>query len=348
VPDVTTAVQRSIHSRFVVAIDAGGTHTRVGCFGLDGSLLGSATGTGGGPNHNDDAAAQVSAAVGRAIAVANLDPADAAAVAAGVAGFGFGERADLAGSFLDLAGLSCPTMMVNDAVIAHRGALLGLPGVIIVAGTGSMILGITASGEQIPSGLLGHYAGGARHLVFDAMHRVLLDTAADDDADLIRLILEHWQVADVSDLRRRMVDLNEVDRNEVKRRYGALAPVVMSAADTSPLAAAAVAALAGRTADGVRLLAPLIGTDPVEVALAGSLATAPAFVRRLESQLCQDATKTRIVPPALDPLQGAAVIAYELAAVPVDDGMIARLRNPSGLAVEIESAGSPEVADLVV
>jgi glucosamine kinase len=40
----------------VIAVDAGGSNTRVGCFSLDGDLLAQRTGTGGSLTHNDDAA----------------------------------------------------------------------------------------------------------------------------------------------------------------------------------------------------------------------------------------------------------------------------------------------------
>lgn len=315
---------------FIVAVDAGGIHTRVGCFGTDGALLGSASGSGGGPNHNDDASQQVSATVLRCIANTGLDPAAAIAVAAGVAGFGFGERTDLLDSFLDLPDLRCPKLMVNDAVIAHRGALLGRPGVIVVAGTGSMILGITETGEQIPSGRLEHYAGGARHLVFDALHRLLLGDAVAEDAELVGAILGYWRVATTEELRQRMVEQSAGDRNEAKRKYGALAPMITGAADGSPLAAATVSALARRTAEGVRLLAPLVGTDPVMVALAGSVAEAPGFVTRFETAVRQENPVVTLVPAALDPLRGAALMAYELGAVTVDESLVGRLAAGAG------------------
>ncbi|WP_195908927.1 BadF/BadG/BcrA/BcrD ATPase family protein [Microlunatus sp. Gsoil 973] len=318
---------------FVVAIDGGGTHTRVGCFGVDGTLLGAAFGGGGSPNHNHDAKEQVATTISGAISDGGLDPAAALAVGAGVAGFGFGARPQDAEAFLDLPGADCPKVLVNDAVIAHRGALLGRPGVIVVAGTGSMILGITKSGEQIPSGSLEHYAGGARHLVFDAIRRILLGQSEVHDGELLRAVLQHWQVTSIGELRRAIVDQAEIDRNEVKRKYGALAPVITDAVGSSPLAAASVGWLATRTADGVRLLGPLIGTDPVPVALIGSLATATGFADRFQGEIDSGVERETgrhdpmitVVPAALDPLRGAALMAYELAGLTVDDALIDRL-----------------------
>ena len=332
-PDVTGATDAD---PYVIAIDAGGTHTRVGCFGADGRLVGAASGDGGSPNHNANGGQRITDAVRRAIADGGLDPAAAICVGAVVAGFGFGAREDQATSFLDLPELGCPRFLVNDAVIAHRGALLGRPGVIVVAGTGSMILGITDTGEQIPSGRLEHYAGAARHLVFDALQRILLGQATDHDAGLVTAVFEHWQVATIAELRHRMVEAAEADRNEVKRTYGALAPVITGAVDNSPLAAAAVSALAKRTAEGVRLLAPLIGTDPVPVALTGSVATASGFAAHFATAVRQKSPAIELVPAALDPLRGAALMAYEHIGRSIENALasvnLATFRDYSGAA----------------
>jgi glucosamine kinase len=42
--------------------------------------------------------------------------------------------------------LTCPVWHVNDAVSAHSGALMGRSGIIVIAGTGSIIVGITEDG----------------------------------------------------------------------------------------------------------------------------------------------------------------------------------------------------------
>ena len=113
----------------------------------------------------------------------DLEPADAVGMAAGMAAIhrvgsdrGSGVN-DWAERYLSLPSLTCPRTIVNDAVTAHRGALLGRPGVIVVAGTGSMILAITEDGRQVESGQLQHYAGGARHLVLGTLQLILTDDA---------------------------------------------------------------------------------------------------------------------------------------------------------------------------
>lgn len=319
------------HASFIIAIDAGGTYTRVACFGLDGSLLSRSIGRGGSPTHNHDAAANVAAAMADALAGGDLQPGSARALVVGSAGVsrvgsnqgtGSNEWVD---TFYRLPTLDCPRMVVNDAVTAHRGAFAGEPGVVVVAGTGSMILAITEDDTEIESGQFEHYAGGARHLVFDVMQRIFTDEATPKDGDLLAIVLSHWGARDIPDLRRVVLRLGSVAREHVKRLYGGLAPEITAAADTSPLADAALRSLTDRTVRGVRLLSPFIATTPVAVALTGALASDPAFAIRLEDSLADAAH--RIVPAALDGIGGAAILAYGLAGIPVDDALVDRIKN---------------------
>jgi len=59
---------------FVIAVDAGGTFTRVACFGLDGSLLSANKGRGGSPTHNDDAAQNIRNSLTEAFDSGGLNP----------------------------------------------------------------------------------------------------------------------------------------------------------------------------------------------------------------------------------------------------------------------------------
>ncbi|PRY12589.1 BadF/BadG/BcrA/BcrD ATPase family protein [Kineococcus rhizosphaerae] len=311
---------------FVLAVDSGGTGTRVGCFALDGRLLASATGPGGAHQHDDTAAANLTGTV--AAALDGLDPAGARAFAAGVSGIARagsnqgGLTADEARAFYPLPDLACPTVFVNDAVVAHRGALAGRAGVVVVAGTGSMVLAIDVDGREVESGQFQHYAGGARHVVFDAVHRLLTGPADPADAGLRARVEDHFGGPD---LRTRLLALAESGYNDVKRRYGDLAPAVTALAGSSPVADRALRSLADATATGVLLLAPLTGVDPVPVGCVGSLAEDPAFRVRLGDALA--GSRAELVPTQLGALGGAAFTALQLAGVRVDPAVLDRLRT---------------------
>lgn len=317
---------------FVIAVDSGGTHTRVGCFGLDGTLLSAISGRGGSPRHNKDAADNVADAVDACLQSGSLDPAGAVGLAAGIAEIQTGRSLDdetnaWAAAYFSALPRSCPRVLVNDAVTAHHGALLGRSGVIVVAGTGSMILARTRDGSHVESGWFEHYAGAARHLVFDAMQLILLGADQPADGELVAQALAYWGAADVPELREVILRLQGVERTEVMRRYGRLASTITALADSSPLADRVLRELARKTARGIHVLAPMIGDAPVPVALAGAVATHPEFQTRLADALADEtgAVPTTIVPPALDPLRGAALLAYDAAAIPWTDAVLARL-----------------------
>ncbi|MHA7984809.1 BadF/BadG/BcrA/BcrD ATPase family protein [Rathayibacter sp. CAU 1779] len=326
---------------FVIAADVGGTYSRVACFGLDGTLLGSATGKGGSPFHNTDAAANVADATERALGAGGLDAAGAIGLVAGLANIsrpgsnqGDGNN-DWAEEFFAIPSLSCDRIIVNDAVVAHRGALLGRPGVMVVAGTGSMILAIDEDGTEVESGQFQHYAGAARHLVFETMQLILVGAAGPDDDALVDAVLKYWDAADVPELRRALLDLGATDPIEVRHRYGRLAPTVTAAAETSPLADRALRDLTDKTARGIRLLLPFVGDEETQVAVTGSLAMTPAFTSRLDAALHEEpAACATLVPTALDALRGAALMAYQRVGVPVGPGVVGRLRE-SQVDVEI-------------
>ena len=321
-------------TRFVIAVDSGGTSTRVACYDLHGALLSRADGPGGAAHHDDDAATNLAKTITTALHQGRLHPQDALALAVGVAGIARpgsnqgGGSAQWAASFYPLPLLHCPKVFVNDAVTAHRGALLGQPGIVVVAGTGSMVLAIDEDGTEVESGQFEHYAGGARHLVFELVHQLLLGRATPADDPLLARVLAHWGVSDLSALRGALLAHAQVHPNEVKRRYGQLAPTVTALADTSPLADRALRTLTDATATGVLLLAPLAGPAPVPVALTGSLACDPAFATRLQHSLqVPGAPRTRLVPATLGPLGGAALLAYQHAGTTPTDDVVERLRT---------------------
>lgn len=312
--------------RFVVGIDSGGSHTRVVCAGLDGEVLGVGRGAGGSPTHNADAKHHVQSTLRATIGRAGLRAGDAVGLVAGMAGLDSESERHWAEAHVDIDGLDCPRELVNDAVVAHAGAFTGRPGVIVIAGTGSMILGINETAEQIRNDRYHHYAGGARHLAFDAMARILIDDDTEQDAELLRNVCEFWGVADKPGLREKARELESADHNEVKHRYGRMARLVTASAPGSPLAFAACRRLAEATAVGVRLLAAHFKSDVVPVALHGGLATAPAFHQATRTALTTAVRpRVEVVEPALSPLAGAALLALQQAGVVTGPAVTERL-----------------------
>ena len=191
-----------------------------------------------------------------------------------------------------------------------------------------MILGITESGEVVRNDRYHHYAGGARHLSFDAMARILIGNGGATNEDFVVSVLDYWRAANLYELRQRIRDLETQDSNDIKRFYGAMAPLVTSAAERSDLASAACDWLADVTSVGVRLLGEHFDRTPVLVARAGALAMCPAISRRLTAWLEKpDSARYKLVDARLDPVGGAALLALRHAAVEADEAAIGSIRT---------------------
>jgi glucosamine kinase len=294
---------------YVIAVDAGGSYTRAACVGLEGSLLARVTGDGSHASHRVKAAGFVRDAVVRAVSAAHLDPGDAVHLVAGLAGLD-SEDTGWTDEFTEVAGLTCPREHLNDAVVAHVGAFAGGPGVVVVGGTGSLLLAMNETGDQFRDWDYHHYVGGSRHLAFDLMQRLLVGDDSVEDENLVRAVLSAWAIADREELRIRVVARHDRDPQEVEKDFGRLAPLITAAADSSPLADGACRRLAAKAALGVRLLAAHVETRPVPVTLIGSMVTSPAMATRVADALAdQWGDNCRMVSPALSPLGGAALLA---------------------------------------
>ncbi|MCR4401259.1 MAG: ATPase [Firmicutes bacterium] len=190
----------------IIGIDAGGTKTDCLVGTVHGEVL--ARAWAGPANFQVSGPAgvkqEVLAAIGRA---RNLLPAgdEAFDIAfLGIAGVGRpGDLQEVAG-VLDGAGLAGRTVVDNDAVIALAGGTLGQPGVVVIAGTGSIAFGMNSRGERARSGGWG-YLLGDEGSAYDIGRQALASVvrASDGRGDptaLFEAVLQHLKVASPEDL----------------------------------------------------------------------------------------------------------------------------------------------------
>src|SRR5947209_5935704 len=149
----------------VVGIDGGGTHTRVMVMDFFGNVL-SYVEKGSASLHKDLHAKQnVHQALTEALTVAQRDLHQVRGVAAGIAGYDSESDLDWVETLTDMEGLSCPRWHVNDAVVAHYGALMARPGIVAISGTGSIILARTEDGHYLRNYDFRHYAASAARFI---------------------------------------------------------------------------------------------------------------------------------------------------------------------------------------
>jgi len=301
---------------YYLGIDGGGTKTRC--------LLGDetrplATVTTGGSNiirlGETQAREALHAVVHQACSAARISPDQIHAISIGVAGASIPEVAAKVRSILsELTPQISPAgiEVVGDNVIALEAAFGAGPGVIAIAGTGSLAYGRNAAGRTARAGGWGfaisdegsgHWIG--RHAISIILH------ARDEGLEtaLAGMVLQAWKLATIDDL---VQQANSTPPPDFPRLF----PIVLRAAEDGDaiareLLADAGAKLAGLATAVVRRLAPdpsmkRAPTDMLPVAMTGSVFRQSPDVRQVFYNTLQTTFPGIDVRQELaDPVEGA-------------------------------------------
>ncbi|HEY3366852.1 MAG TPA: BadF/BadG/BcrA/BcrD ATPase family protein [Symbiobacteriaceae bacterium] len=302
----------------VVGIDGGGTRTRCLVADPSGTILGE--GQAGPANYQvvgqQEAAANLRAAVQMALAAAGLTQSGVVAACAGLAGVSRPEDRpwmEAALSFLAPA----PTQVVADARIALEGALGGAPGVVVISGTGSIALGMNAAGELVRAGgwgwLLGDEGSG-----YDIGRRALNAALAALDGTglptrLGERIMDAWQLERLNQVVNRVYQ----DLPRARVDIAGLVPLVMAAAAEGDAVATAILVKAGRdlghTATVVLERLALPSGLPRLVAVTGGVVTGSAVVRgAMSAAVFEWLPEARVTDCLRSPAEGAVAMAAAL------------------------------------
>jgi len=213
----------------VLGIDAGGTKTVCLLADAEGRIAGEGIGPGGnlltfGEEHLERALRQ---AIDGALHGHDLP---IAAVCLGLAGVDRAEDERIVRNIVARIGYQSHVVIVNDALIALWAGTDEPAGIVIVAGTGSIVYGRNARNVAARAGGWGHIIGdeGSGYWIGREVLRAVV-RAADGRGPRTRLtgaVLEHFGLADLTGLPRIVYDL-ELPRANV----AALGPVVQAAHD---------------------------------------------------------------------------------------------------------------------
>jgi glucosamine kinase len=321
----------------VIGIDGGGTHTRALCADLTGHVLAYAETGGAHPGLNVSAETHVRTAISQVLAQAGREPAQVVALVAGFAGLSVlspTERLNpdqsWAEQFTALPGLRCSRYHVNDAVVAHAGAFCTEPGVIAIAGTGSMTLGVTETGRLVHSHDFYYYTdASARSLTYRTILRLLTGEFSAADATFVQCFLKELGTEDIPDLRDKAANSGYPIRKETAHLYGSAAPLVTDAARTGiPLARAVCNDAVSNLATCIRLVGGTIEGESVPYALIGGVARSEYIMNGLEKALALKRDKRfQLLEPRLPPVAGAVLLALQWQGMAIDDELVERLRG---------------------
>ncbi len=300
--------------RYFAGIDGGQSATAAVAADELGRILGRGTGPGADEVGELPGSSRLHDALGTAltgaIAAANL-PAGVQfeRIVAGVSGYEgrvYGEPPQLPAASLTL---------VHDAVNAHAGAFAGRPGVVVIAGTGSVAFARSERGAEAVAGGWGFLFGDegsafwlARSAVSDAMR----DADAGEPNDLAPVALQHFGRTSLRDLSRAFY------AREISRAQFALFAVdVLQAAErgSEPAAryvrdgAGALVRLAMRAAVSAGLPAD------AEAAFLGGLTKSSTMQGEIAQWMRTLIPSARRVAPKHDAAVGALILAYRAAGI---------------------------------
>jgi glucosamine kinase len=296
---------------YYLGIDGGGTKTR--CI-LGDETTAFATAMSGGCNivrlGETQARESLQTAVRQVCAIAKVSPAQLRALCIGAAG---AARPEVAAKMRNILAELVPEIppakieVVGDTVIALESAFGAGPGVIAIAGTGSIVYGRDAAGHTARAGGWGfaisdegsgHWIGRRAISAILSAHDEGLDTA------LTAMVLQAWTLATIDEL---VQQANSTPPPEFPRLF----PVVLRAADQGDsiardLLADAGAKLAALAVIVIRRLAPHAPAGMLPVAMTGSVFRQSPYVRQVFYNFLQTTFAGICVrQDPVDPVEGA-------------------------------------------
>lgn len=316
-------------AEIVIGIDGGGTHTRVAAVDVSGRILATIRADAASPNKTPHARENVQNAIREVISKTGLNLGDVVGLVAGIAGLDAPEDQEWAEKLTDLPGIHCFRLHVNDAVIAHAGALQSQPGIIAIAGTGSIVFGVTEPGRHIRNYDFHHYSySSARYISYQIVYRMLAESVQPEDSEFAAEVLSFWQAKDLAELRERGMEGFVADHFERNRLFGEMAPLVTEAALKGvPLARAVCDAAIDSLGIGIRLIGNCFTSNIVSAALIGSVAQSKYMRQGIDYFLAKSVPRRyRIVDAAFPSEVGAVLMALARHGVTIDDAVISMLR----------------------
>jgi N-acetylglucosamine kinase-like BadF-type ATPase len=299
------------HAPYVLGLDAGGTKTVCLLADLHGNVLGEARAAGANLQALGELAVEtiLHEVMDRVIAERTAGP---SAIVLGMACVDRADDAQVMERVLRRIGLKARTVITNDALIALVAAIGHEPGVVLIAGTGSIAYGRNARDEAARAGgwgwVLGDEGSGywiGRH----ALRAVVREADGRGHATAMTpLVLAHFGVTRPQDLVRAVYD--GAPRPSV---IASVARAVQAAAEQGDELALQILAVGARElASSARAVIVQLGLrdEAFDVVLSGGVMHAvPRLVAEVEAHMKQLAPRVRVQRLQREPAHGAVALA---------------------------------------
>jgi len=216
----------------------------------------------------------------------------------------------------------------HDASIALAGALGGKPGIMIIAGTGSIAFGRNADGKTARAGGWG-YLLGDEGSGFYIGQKALIAALKEWDGrgektKLTEMITTEYGVSNIEGI------IEKVYSEKLKSKgIGKIAPLVFKAAKEGDKIARTIVENAGRELGTLAnaVMRTLNLTENVEIALVGSIFKQKEFLLgSLRNAIPPEANVT-FCEPRFPPVIGAVLLALKKIGVKTDEKLLAKLET---------------------
>ena len=297
---------------FYLGIDGGGSKTSC-LIGDDNAILGRGTASGSNVVRVGEGEARegFAAAIQQACTEARLAPQQITRTCVGVAGAARPQISEIVRRLLSEL-VSGEIEVLGDMTVALEAAFGPGPGVIVIAGTGSIAYGRNTSGETARAGGWGfaisdegsgHWIGRA---AISAAMRAWDGIAETQVPPLAASILKSWGLETREQL---VLAGNAAPAPD----FANLVPAVLATADAGdPVAWGVLAQAGGELATSAKLVIRRLFPDPgaVLVAMSGGVFNNSAVVRQVfYNSLRSEFPNAALIPNVVDPVQGALAIA---------------------------------------
>lgn len=298
---------------FYLGIDSGGTKTSV-AVGDDERLLALVTEGGASPTRYDAPTVRktLHAGIEAACYKAGISPGEMTFSCVGSAGMSVdSQRIFVESTIREI--VSGQLIVIGDMLIAHEAAFFGAPGVVVIAGTGSIALGVNERGEMARAGGWGPSTsdeGSGTWIGRKAVSGLLRALDAGETTALANSIMEAWHVRTHEEL---IAKCNTATHNDFARLF----PAVQLAAGEGDVIARDIMTQAGmELATLGKIVARRLWSrqQRVSVAMAGgifhhSATIRQAFYHYIKAERADSQLRLTTIPPVL----GAVAMARRLA-----------------------------------
>lgn len=295
--------------RYLMGIDGGGSSLRIAV--VDDNLTAyseyhastSVNPMAVGPEH---AARVIQDGIRAALTRANLTSAEIKAVGIGVAGALTGEMPHWLNTVVGKALPGVPVVTASDSEIALTGAHGKRQGILVIAGTGSIVLGINSSGQSCLVGGWGYLVGDEGSGFWLGREALRAAARAVDGRGPASPLTAELLSRESFKSRDSLVEW--VYRTPVNiREIAQLAPLVLQyAAVKDGIALPLVEAAADELALAVRTVQHTVAEDALRIAFGGGLLAAP---NSLSERLCQRLSLSAFPVSRYPAAVGAAILA---------------------------------------